>query len=93
MFREDIRPVLYLGKLLFMIYILPLSKVINNLLYIPTYAADIQLYHGLIYLKLKDAIVILDIFTCSIYELNLCARNVRKWIIMNTLFPNSSKTT
>ena len=66
-----------------MIYILPLSKVIKqftNINYV-IYADDIQLYW--------------KVPTSSNNvpnELTLCARNVRKWLILNNLFPNSSKT-
>ena len=66
-----------------MIYILPLSKVIKqftNINYI-IYADDIQLYW--------------TVPTCSnnmTNELTLCARNVRKWLILNNIIPNFSKT-
>ena len=72
-----------LGPLLFMIYILHLStfiKQFTNINYV-IYADDIQLYW--------------KVLTCRNNvpsELTLCARNVRKWLILNNLFPNSSKT-
>ena len=72
-----------LDPLLFMIYILPLSKVIKQFTNINNVinADDIQLYW--------------KVPTCCNNvpnELTLCARNLRKWIILNNLFPNSSKT-
>ena len=66
-----------------MLYILTLSKVIKqfpNIKYV-IYADDIQLYW--------------KVPTCSNNvpnELTLCARNSRKWLILNNICSNYSKT-